>query len=87
MSEERIQQLVNQAMAAVEGAVSDPRGQIESTIRQAIAEARAEGAPQEVAWWNKAVEERMIRDNEEGISLIKSLCDGPSSQVNPRKED
>lgn len=39
MNKERFEQLVSQAMAAVDGAVSDPRGQIESTIYMAINEA------------------------------------------------
>jgi hypothetical protein len=43
MDKERFEQLVNQAMAAVEGAVSDPRGQIEATLYMAINEA-IEGA-------------------------------------------
>jgi hypothetical protein len=42
MTEERIGELVRQAMAAVKGAVSDPRGQIEMTIRQAVREAGTE---------------------------------------------
>ena len=39
MTPERIEQLVNQALAF--DAVSDPRGQIEMTVRQAIKEASA----------------------------------------------
>lgn len=38
MNQERFDQLVSQAMAAVEGAVSDPRGQLETTLYMTVNE-------------------------------------------------